>query len=116
MESGQTERVGMLCGCSLDYSLRDKSAAILERMDISECCVGHRFFNEFVSLRPRCAVAEPTAPGQVLGIVLITSRKSRRFPSSRVPIAHIALPLITRLTSLRRCKFSDKGVEALHKI
>ena len=54
--------------------------------------------------------------GQVLGVALITSRKSRRFPSSRVPIAHIALPLITRLTSLRRCKFSDKGVEALHKI
>lgn len=52
----------------------------------------------------------------VLGIALITSRKSRRFPSSRVPIAHIALTLITQLTSLRRCKFSDKGVEALHKI
>lgn len=53
---------------------------------------------------------------QVLGVALITSRKSRRFPSNRVPIAHIALPLITRLTSLRRCKFSDKGVEALHRI
>jgi hypothetical protein len=53
---------------------------------------------------------------QVLGIALKTSRKSRRFPSSRVHIAHIALPLITQLTSLRRCKFSDKGVEALHRI
>jgi hypothetical protein len=56
------------------------------------------------------------AIGQVLGIALKTSRKSRKFPSSRVPIAHIALPLITQLTSLRRCKFSDKGVEALHRI
>lgn len=51
-----------------------------------------------------------------MGIALKTSRKSRRFPSNRVHIAHIALTLITQLTSLRRCKFSDKGVEALHKI
>jgi hypothetical protein len=51
-----------------------------------------------------------------MGALLKASRKCKRFPSSRVHFTHIALHLIHQLTSLRRCKVSDKGVEALHKI
>lgn len=37
-------------------------------------------------------------------------------PSTRVDIAHIVIPLATPIPIYSRCKISDKGVEALHKI
>jgi len=51
-----------------------------------------------------------------MGALLKEARKCQKFPATRVPIAHIACHAIIQITFCRRCKVSDKGVEALYKI
>lgn len=62
------------------------------------------------------AWASRTVVSQEMGALLKEARKCQKFPATRVPIAHIACHAIIQITFCRRCKVSDKGVEALHKI